>query len=78
MKSFRRSNCLNDICEFKILKKLDNPYVIKVFESFVNKEGHFCFIMEYCQVMKLFINFQNTNNVIDNNKNLREIPYEFK
>ena len=54
MKRFKKSNDINDINEFKILKELESPYIIKVFESFLYEEN-FCFIMEYCQVIYLFL-----------------------
>jgi serine/threonine protein kinase len=37
--------------EESLLSKLDHPYILKYYESFVNNEN-MCIITEYCDVMK--------------------------
>ncbi len=37
--------------EENVLSKLDNPYIVKYYESFMN-EDNLCIITEYCEVNK--------------------------
>lgn len=40
--------------EENVLSKLDNPYIVKYFESFMNDEN-LCIITEFCDVCVIFL-----------------------
>ncbi len=38
--------------EFKLLKLLDSPYLIKLIDNDFYSNGFYCFVMELCEVNK--------------------------
>ncbi len=40
---------LESVHEANLLSKLDNPYILKYFDSFLDGE-YFCIVTEYCEV----------------------------
>jgi serine/threonine protein kinase len=43
---------IETIQEANLLSKLDNPYILKYHDSFLDGE-YFCIVTEYCEVSKL-------------------------
>ncbi len=49
LSQMQRHEIKETLREESVLSKLDNPYIIKYHESFIN-EDNLCIITEYCQV----------------------------
>ncbi len=43
---------IESVQEANLLSKLDNPYILKYHDSFLDGE-YFCIVTEYCEVRKL-------------------------
>ncbi len=47
---------IESVHEASLLAKLDNPYILKYHDSFLNGEC-FCIVTEYCEVLKVYLKF---------------------
>lgn len=43
---------VESVQEARLLAKLDNPYILKYYDSFLDGE-YFCILTEYCEVYKI-------------------------